>query len=73
MILIIAAVSDDAIFATPLAPRLAENHVSLSVIQQTLRNAKRATTAIYTHRTNAVQVAAHAKFLDAIKVTSATV
>jgi integrase/recombinase XerD len=56
-----------------LATFLANNDVSLSVIQQMLRHAKPATTAIYTHRTNAVQMAAQAKFLDAIKVTSATV
>ena len=56
-----------------LATFLADNDVSLSVIQQMLRHAKPATTAIYTHRTNAVQMAAQAKFLDAIKVTSATV
>jgi hypothetical protein len=38
-----------------------------------LRHSKPTTTAIYTHRTNAVQMAAQAKFLDAIKVTSAPI
>jgi hypothetical protein len=32
---------------------------------------KPTTTAIYTHRVNAAQVAAQGKFLDAINVTSA--
>ena len=48
-------------------------YVSLSVIQRMLRHSKPATTAIYTHRTNAVQMAAQAKFLEAIKVTTAPV
>lgn len=56
-----------------LATFLADSDVSLSVIQQMLRHAKPATTAVYTHRTNSVQMAAQAKFLEAIKVTSATV
>ena len=56
-----------------LATFLADNDVSLSVIQRMLRHSKPATTAIYTHRTNAVQMAAQAKFLDAIKVTSAPI
>ena len=56
-----------------LATFLADNDISLSVIQQMLRHSKPATTAVYTHRTNSVQMAAQAKFLEAIKVTSATV
>ena len=56
-----------------LATFLADNDVSQSVIQRMLRHSKPTTTAIYTHRTNAVQMAAQAKFLDAIKVTSAPV
>lgn len=56
-----------------LATFLADNDVSLSVIQHMLRHARPATTAIYTHRTNAIQMAAQAKYLDAIKITSATV
>jgi hypothetical protein len=31
------------------------------------------TTAVYTHRVNSAQMAAQAKFLDAIKVTAAAV
>lgn len=56
-----------------LATFLADNDVSLSVIQRMQRHSKPTTTAIYTHRTNAVQMAAQAKFLDAIKVTSAPI
>jgi integrase len=56
-----------------LATRLADNDVSLSVIQRMLRHSKPTTTAIYTHRINGVQMAAQAKFLDAIKVTSAPI
>ncbi len=56
-----------------LATFLADNDVSLSVIQRMLRHSKPTTTAIYTHRTNGVQMAAQAKFLDAIKVTSAPI
>ena len=46
--------------------------VNLSTIQSILRHSKPSTTAVlYTHRVNAAQMAAQAKFLDAIKVTSA--
>jgi integrase len=51
----------------------AANDVNLPVIQSILRHAKPSTTAVYTHRVNAAQMAARAKFLDAIKVTSAAV
>jgi integrase len=56
-----------------LATFLADNDVSLSVIQGMLRHSKPTTTAIYMHRTNAIQMAAQAKFLDAIKITSAPI
>jgi integrase len=54
-----------------LATFLAANEISLSIIQSMLRQAKPTTTAIYTHRVNAAQMAAQGKFLDAINVTSA--
>jgi len=47
--------------------------VNLSVIQSILRHSKPSTTALYTHRVDSVQMAAQAKFLDAIKVTSIAV
>jgi site-specific recombinase XerD len=56
-----------------LATFFAANEVSLSVIQSILRHSKPSTTAVYTHRVNAVQMAAQGKFLDAIKVTSIAV
>jgi integrase len=56
-----------------LATFLADNDVNLSVIQRMLRHSKPAITAVYTHRTNTVQIAAQAKFLEAIKVTPAPV
>ena len=56
-----------------LATFFAANEVNLPVIQSILRHAKPSTTAVYTHRVNAAQMAAQAKFLDAIKVTSAAV
>jgi hypothetical protein len=40
-------------------------------LPEVLRHSKPSTTALCTHRVNAAQVAAQAKFLDAIKVTSA--
>jgi site-specific recombinase XerD len=43
----------------------------LPVIQSILCHAKPSTTAIYTHRVNAVQMDAQGKFLEAIKITSA--
>jgi integrase len=49
----------------------AANEVNLPVIQSILRHAKPSTTALYSHRVNAAQMAAQAKFLDAIKVTLA--
>jgi site-specific recombinase XerD len=52
----------------PLATFFAANDVNLPVIQSILRHAKPSTTAKYTHRVNAVQMAAQAKFLDANKV-----
>lgn len=56
-----------------LATFFAANDVNLPVIQSILRHAKPSTTAVYTHRVNAAQMAAQAKFLDAIKVTPADV
>jgi site-specific recombinase XerD len=56
-----------------LATFLADNDVSLSVIQRMLRHSRPTTTAIFTHRTNAVQLAAQGKFLDAINFSSAPV
>lgn len=52
-----------------LATFFAASNVNLSVIQSILRHSKPSTTALYTHRVNSVQMAAQAKFLDAIKVT----
>ena len=54
-----------------LATFFAANDLNLPVIQSILRHSKPSTTALCTHRVNAAQVAAQAKFLDAIKVTSA--
>jgi integrase len=54
-----------------LATFFAANDVNLPVIQSILRHSKPSTTALYTHRVNAAQMAAQAKFLDAIKVTLA--
>ena len=56
-----------------LATFFAANEVNLPVIQSILRHSRPSTTALYTHRVNAAQMAAQAKFLDAIKVTSAPV
>jgi integrase len=56
-----------------LATFFAANDVNLPVIQSVLRHAKPTTTAIYTHRVNAAQMAAQGKFLEAIKVASAVV
>jgi integrase len=54
-----------------LATFFAANDVNLPVIQSILRHAKPATTALYLHRVNAAQLAAQAKFLEAINVTAA--
>lgn len=56
-----------------LATFFAANEVNLPVIQSILRHAKPSTTAVYTHRVNAAQMVAQAKFLEAIKVTSPAV
>ena len=56
-----------------LATFFAVNEVNLPVIQSILRHAKPSTTALYTHRVNSAQMAAQAKFLSAIKVTSIAV
>jgi integrase len=56
-----------------LATFFAANEVNLPVIQSILRHSRPSTTALYTHRVNAAQMAAQAKFLDAIKVTIAPV
>ncbi len=51
-----------------LATFFVANDVTLPMIQSILRHAKPSTTAKYTHRVNAAQMAAQEKFLDAIKV-----
>lgn len=56
-----------------LATFFAANEVNLPVIQSILRHARPSTTALYTHRVNSAQMAAQAKFLDAIKLTAAEV
>ena len=56
-----------------LATFFGNNDVNLPVIQSMLRHAKPTTTAVYLHRVNATQMAAQAKYLEAIKVTSAAV
>jgi integrase len=56
-----------------LATLFSSKEVNLPVIQSILRHSKPSTTALYTHRVNAAQMAAQAKFLDAIKVTLADV
>lgn len=56
-----------------LATYFAANDVNLPVIQSILRHAKPSTTAAYTHRVNAPQMAAQAKYLEAIKVFPAAV
>jgi integrase len=54
-----------------LATFFAANDVNLPVIQSILRHSKPSTTALYTHRVNAAQMAAQAKFLNAINVKMA--
>ena len=54
-----------------LATFFAANEVNLPVIQSILRHAKPSTTAVYTHRVNAVQMDAQGKFLKAIKIVAA--
>jgi integrase len=56
-----------------LATYFADNDVSLPVIQSILRHAKPTTTAVYLHRVNKSQMAAQAKYLEAIRITSAAV
>lgn len=56
-----------------LATFFAANEVNLPVIQSVLRHSKPSTTAVYTHRVNAAQLAAQAKYLEAIKVKGAAV
>lgn len=55
-----------------LATFFVDNDVNRSVIQRMLRHTKPTTIAVYTHRHTA-QIAAQAKFLEAIKVTLAPV
>jgi integrase len=54
-----------------LATFFAANQVSLPVIQSALRHTRPSTTALYTHRVNAPQLAAQQKFLEAINITPA--
>ena len=49
----------------------AASEVSLPVIQAALRHSRPSTTALYTHRINAPQLAAQQKFLEAINLASA--
>lgn len=56
-----------------LATFFAASEINLPVIQSILRHSNPSTTAVYTHRVNAAQMAAQAKFLDAIRVTSTAV
>lgn len=56
-----------------LATYFAANDVNLPVIQSILRHAKPGTTAGYLHRVNKTQMAAQAKYLEAIKIISAAV
>jgi integrase len=53
-----------------LATFLADQEVSLAIIQKTLRHAKPTTSALYIHRVGAAQVAAQGKYLKAIKLKS---
>lgn len=54
-----------------LATFFAANEVNLPVIQSILRHSRPSTTALYTHRVNAPQLAAQQKFLAAINITPA--
>jgi integrase len=47
--------------------------MNLPLIQSILRHSRPSTTALYTHRVNAAQMAAQAKFLEAIEITSVAV
>lgn len=51
----------------------AANDMNMPLIQSILRHAKPATTAGYVHRVNKTHMAAQAKYLEAIRVTSAAV
>jgi hypothetical protein len=54
-----------------VATFFAADEVNLPVIQSILRHAKPSSTALYTQGVNPAQMAAQAKFLDAIKLTPA--
>jgi integrase len=54
-----------------LATFLGAEDVNLQVIQSILRHTRSSTTALYTHRVNAPQLAAQQKFLEAINITAA--
>ena len=56
-----------------LATFFATNEMNLPLIQSILRHSRPSTTALYTHRVNAAQMAAQAKFLEAIEITSVAV
>lgn len=55
-----------------LATFFAASDISLPVIQSVLRHSRPSTTALYTHRVNAPQLAAQQKFLEAINITPAS-
>jgi site-specific recombinase XerD len=54
-----------------LATFFAASEISLPVIQSVLRHTRPSTTALYTHRVDAPQLAAQQKFLQAINITPA--
>lgn len=54
-----------------LATFFAANEVNLPVIQSMLRHSRPSTTALYTHRVDAPQLAAQQRFLEAINITPA--
>jgi len=47
--------------------------MNLPLIQSILRHSRPSTTALYTHRVNTAQMAAQAKFLEAIEINSIAV
>jgi len=56
-----------------LATFFATNEMNLPLIQSILRHSRPSTTALYTHRVNTAQMAAQAKFLEAIEINSIAV
>ena len=56
-----------------LATFFATNEMNLPLIQSILRHSRPSTTALYTYRVNTAQMAAQAKFLEAIEINSIAV